>query len=345
MPDAPLIVLPPSLLKRESPAGTHRLGLKALFYGPSKSGKSFALASFPHPIFAVVCGENGIEDYLHPELGDKAVTVDSASSYTEALEFGLNHPKVASVVIDGANLAFEDWMASWEDTLGVDEIKGQHWKKVKGPWKVIHRKAMLSPKHIGFSAWPKGAKYMEEVTEAKMPGADPIVKLRMVEQDAAHVERMIPFAVDVIFKTEIELDKKFAPTSIHRLTYMGGRRPKSIPANELYSGKYWRFDASKVNEQSPFEKVLKPIIDKWGEGAVTYVGLDANEAAKEVGEAQAMFENQTVGELTAAFNACNTFDGLVKTWNENKAAIDALPDDKRKIVVATKDAKKKEFGK
>lgn len=343
MSESVTIVLPPSLIKRQSPAGSHHLGLKALFYGPPKSGKSFALASFPHPIFAMACGENGIELYLQPDLGDVSVFIDSAKSYTDAFEFALAHPKVASIVIDGANLAFEDWMTSWEDELKVEEIKGQHWRKVKGPWKALHRKAMLSPKNIAFSAWPKGAKYIEEETMSTMPGAESKKNLRMVEQDTAHVEKMIPFAVDMILKTEIELDKKYAPTSIHRITYMGGRRPLSIPANELHAGKFWRFDSKSSTEVSPFDKVLKPIIDKWSDGAVEYVGLDPTEGAREVGEAQSAFEDQTVGSVLAAVAGCATIDALKKVWTENEAAINQLPEVKRAIVVAAKDAKKKEL--
>jgi len=341
----PAVKLPPSLAKRQSPAGSHHLGLKALFYGPPKSGKSFALASFPHPIFALACGENGIELYLKPELGDVSVFIDSADSYTEALEYALASNKFNSIVIDGANLAFEDWMASWEDKLKVEEIKGQHWRKVKGPWKALHRKAMLSKKNIAFSAWPRGAKYLQEETSASMPGAEPKMNLRIVEQDTAHVEKMIPFAVDMILKTEIELDKKFAPTSIHRITYMGGRRPASIPANELHAGKFWRFDSSKPTEASPFDKVLSPIIEKWSEGAVEYIGLDAGEGGREVGEAQVSYEDQVVGMAIAKLEAATTLAGLVAAWNAHEAEINAndFPPNKKDIVVAVKNRKKKEL--
>jgi len=337
------ITLPPSLKAHQSPAGSHHLGLKALFYGPPKSGKSFALASFPSPIFALACGENGIELYLHPEKGDVSVFVGDAATYTEALTFALRHPKVASIVVDSVNLAFEDWMSSWEDSLGVEEIKGGNWKKVKGPWKTLHRQVMLSPKHVGLSAWPRGAKYVEEETPSSRPGAEPSKKLRILEQDSPHVEKMLPFAVDMTLKTEIELDKRFAPTSIHRITYMGGRRPVSIPANELYAGKFWRFDAKRVDEESPFDKVLKPIIEKWQQGAVEYINLDQREGEREVGEANNLYEDQLIGSCLASITAAVNLDALKTAWSNNEAAINALPPDKRAIVTRAKDARKKEL--
>lgn len=332
------IVLPAALAKRQTPAGSHHLGLKALFYGPPKSGKSFALASFPHPIFALACGENGIELYLKPELGDVSVYVDDADSYLAALEFALAHPKVASIVVDNINLAFEDWMSSWEDKLNIEEIKGQHWKRIKGPWKTIHKKIMHSPKNFACSAWPKGAKYIEEEIPAKMPGAEPKTALRMLEQDSAHVEKMLPFVVDLILKTEIELDKKFAPTKTHRVTYVGGRRASSIPANELYAGKFWQFDSSKVGEVSPFDRVLKPILEKWQEGAVDYVGIDPGERQFELGEAANMADDQLVGSILAAFAGSKTLAELKTIWDNGASGIDALPPDKRKLIVDAKNS-------
>lgn len=326
----PAIVLPPSLKSRQSPAGSHHLGVKALFYGPPKSGKSFALASFPHPIFALACGENGIELYLKPELGDVSVFIDDADSYVAALEFALAHPSVKSIVVDNINLAFEDWMSSWEDKLSVDEIKGSQWKKVKGPWKALHRKVMHSTKSFGCSAWPKGAKYINEQVESSMPGIEAKGKLTILEQDAPHVERMLPFAVDLMFKTEIELNAKFAPTSVHRITFMGGRRPASIPANELYSGKHWRFDGKKVDEETPFEKVLKPIIEKWQNGAVEYVNLDEKEADREMGEADAAWQAQAVGTAFAALQGAATLAELKKAWDDTEA-------DRQKLSPANRD--------
>lgn len=341
----PEIVLPPFLKSHQSPAGSHHLGLKALFYGPPKSGKSFALASFPSPVMALACGENGIELYLHPERGDVSVFVGDAKTYTEALNFALDHPKIASVVIDSVNLAFEDWMSSWEDTLNVEEIKGGNWRKVKAPWKLLHRKMMLSSKHVGLSAWPRGAKYMEEVEPSTMPGVEGKKTLRIMEQDSPHVEKMLPFAVDMTLKTEIELDKRFAPTSIHRITYMGGRRPASIPANELYAGKFWRFDAKKVDEESPFDKVLKPIISKWQQGAVEYVNIDTKEMSQELGEAHTLYEDQQVGSTLAALRKAESLDDLKKVWLDAEATVNKdLPPAKRAIVVEAKDARKRELG-
>lgn len=337
------IKLPPDLLSRQSPAGTHHLGLKALWYGPAKSGKSFALASYPHPIFAIACGENGIELYLKPELGDVSVYVDDADSYTKALEFGLRS-NAASIVVDGINLAFEDWMASWEDKLGVDELKGKHWRSVKDPWKSLHRRVMNSAKHFGCSAWPKGVKYVEETESSGIPGVEGKKKLTILEQDAPHVERMIPFAVDMTLKTEIELDKKFAPTSIHRITYMGGRRPVSIPANELYTGKFWRFDSKKVGEESPFDKVLKPIIEKWQVGAVEYVGIDAGEAGREVAEADRVFQDGEVGRMVQLLQDAKTMDELRSAFTTIQAGVNALSPKQQATVVAAKDRRKAELG-
>ena len=347
MPEStvPAIILPPALARLQSPAGSHHLGLKALFYGPPKSGKSFALASFPHPIFSLACGENGIEMYLQPKLGDVSIAVNDAKSYLAALEFALAHKGIASIVVDNINLGFEDWMTSWEDELGVDEIKGPQWKKVKGPWKSIHRQVMLSTKNFGCSAWPRGAKYMNEELPSNVPGAEPKTKLVILEQDTPHVERMIPFAVDMWFKTEIELDKRFAPTSIHRITYMGGRRPLSIPANELYAGKIWKFDSKKVGEASPFDRVLAPIMEKWREGAVDYLGMDRAGSEREVGEAQTAYEDQVVGMLVASLKGAGDMSALKKIWDDNAAVKDGLSPAKRAIVNTAKEDRKKELTK
>ena len=341
----PEITLPPFLKSHQTPAGNHHLGIKALFYGPPKSGKSFALASFPSPIMALACGESGIELYLHPERGDVSVFVGDAKTYTEALEFALNHPKVASIAIDSVNLAFEDWMSSWEDELKVEEIKGGNWRKVKGPWKILHRKMMLSSKNVGLSAWPRGAKYAEEVEPSSIPGVEAKKRLVIMEQDSPHVEKMLPFAVDMTLKTEIELDRKFAPTSIHRITYMGGRRPASIPANELYSGKFWRFDSKRVDEESPFDKVLKPIIAKWQTGAVEYIGLNTKEAEMELGEAHMMMQDQIVGAFVASCEVAKTLDELRSLWLTAEADVNkTLTPERRKIVEAAKDRRKIELG-
>jgi hypothetical protein len=292
---------------------------------------------------ALSCGENGIELYLHPERGDASVFVDDADSYLAALNFALTNPAVKSIVVDGINLAFADWMSSWEDELKVEELKGPHWRKVKGPWREVHRRVMNSPKNFGCSAWPKGVKYVQETQEAKMPGAEPKKNLVILEQDAPHVEAMIPFAVDMCLKTEIELNKKFAPTAIHRITYMGGRRPASIPASELHTGKFWRFDSSKVDEISPFDKVLKPIIEKWQDGAIEYVGLNPKEGEREVTAAKVAYEDQVVGAVLAGFKEATTMDGLVKVWNESEAARLELPPNKRDIINAAKNARKGEL--
>jgi len=338
------IKLPASLASRQSPAGFHHFGIKTLFYGGPKTGKSFALASFPHPIFALACGENGIEQYLKPELGDISVFVDDPKSYMGALEFALAHPEVNSIVVDNINLAFEDWMTAWEDDLGVEEIKGGNWRKVKGPWKALHRKVMHSHKNFGCSAWPRGAKYLQETVSSNMPGVEAKTKLVILEQDSPHVEKMIPFAVDMYFKTDIELNKLFAPTSIHKITYQGGRRPNSIPANELFAGKFWKFDASKVDEVSPFDRVLKPIIDKWKDGATSYEGLDPKEASRELGEAQTALDDQEVGRLIASFAKVRDGAELLKLWNENSKVINELPPDKKVHVIEAKEAAKKECG-
>ena len=340
------IVLSPFLAKRQSQAGAHHYGLKALFWGPPKSGKSFALASFPHPIFAIACGENGIELYLQPELGDVSVFVDDANSYEKAMEFALAHPSVASIVVDNINLGYEDWQTAWEDSLGVEEIKGGNWRKVKGPWKALHRKVMKSKKHFACSAWPRGAKYVEEEDGKTPPGVEPKKKLFMYEQDTPHVEKMILFAVDMYFKTNIDLDKRFAPTSIHTITYYGGRRPNSIPADELFTGKTWKFDAKKVGEASPYDKVIKPIIDKWSDGASELLGLDVEEGKREIAEAETAFQQQEVGRLLARMAQMTTLVEFDKVYRaEMVVALNGLTPENKALVVEAKERKKKELTK
>ncbi len=277
--------LPASIQRLLSQAGAHRRGLKILFFGPPKTGKSWALASFPHPIFAIACGEGGIEPYLQPELGDVCVTVSEPSEYEEVLTFSLNDPRYASIVIDNVNLLWEDWMDHWNEHFGGDQIKGGQWRKVKGPWKKLLRDVMISEKHVGMSAWLKDILYKEE--EAA-PGQK--AGLKIYGQDNPQVEKNIPYALDLTFRTGNKLDKNYAPTNIHILKFYGGRRPRSVSPEDLFTGKEWKFDARKPVE-SVWDVVVKPFYEKWIEGSVEHLGNEhppdierGRDGLKEVGD-------------------------------------------------------------
>ncbi|NIV37558.1 MAG: AAA family ATPase, partial [Anaerolineae bacterium] len=159
-----------------SGGGQTRRGMKILVFGPTGSGKSPLLASFPRPLMVIDCGEGGIQTYLKPPAlvdgkqqvnldrvfkgeEDLCVTVQGEDQMSQAIDFALsNEDKFNSLVIDGYNLAWEDHMDWYNDKFGGD-IQGGQWRLVKGPWKARQKRLMRSRLNVGFSAWLRDIAY------------------------------------------------------------------------------------------------------------------------------------------------------------------------------------------
>ena len=339
--------LPPALRSVAVPPGTHRGGFKSMIHGPAKSGKSFWLASQPNPILALACGENGIGMYLDKEAGDYVIQVHDANTFDKAVRFiGKNEKDFASIALDNGNIAFKQWLEHWERELKVDEIKGKNWKPTKESWNELTFIFMDTRLNVGMGFWPKGAKWESEEEPGGPPGVEPKTKLKITPQDLARAEEKIPFVIDMLFKSDIIQDAKGAPTPYHTITYFGGRRPKSVPPDKLYTGKQWKFDSRKPVPEGPWQHIVGPLIEHWGTGAVDHLDIDPSKAEWAEAEIRAGHEDTLVGQLLASISGAQAMDALKVVWTNAEADINQyLPPNKRAIVVAAKEAKKKELTK
>lgn len=330
----------PHILKAlESQPGKHRAGIKSIWYGPSKTGKSWALASFPHPILCASCGERGIEMYLQPSLGDKCFEISSPKEF-EAFIMDLalpNEQHFASLVTDNHNLLWDDWMDAHETKFG-GEIKGSQWRFVKGPWKTLHRKIMKMKCHFGASAWIKDILYTEEPAPPGERG-----KIQIVAQDNPQVEKTIPYIADLIFRTGVQRDRLNRPNGKHEVVFYGGRRPRSVPPTELYVGKTWIFDAKAP--VSVWDTVVAPFYQKWTEGAVDHLGVDAQEAEETIRDLHNVEQDEVLGRCQRLIQEAKTLIELKATFSTYIQPETFGMDQFRKDLVKTYlEARKKQLG-
>lgn len=302
----PTITLPPHLAALQAQAGKHRKGRKILVYGEAKTGKSFFAATAPKPILALACGEPGIVPYLTAKDGDIGLEIYNGEDFYKAVEWGLEHTDdFASLVIDNINLAWALAREGYEEEFG--EIKGRMWGTVKKPWHRFLFKAMRSQANVVMTAWTKKTVWGPE--EA-MPGQQ--AGLSIKPSDIPNVEEKVNYTPDLIFRTEVLLDSKFRPTPIHTVTFTGGRRPKSVPPTELYTGKVWKFDSRKPVDV--WQEVIGPLDAKWMEGAVEHLEIDpegALLAEREMREAYLATECLRVVE---EINACQSPQLAKELW-------------------------------
>ena len=346
MTDTPFdpLKLPPELRAVGVAPGCHRGGFKSMIHGPAKSGKSYWLASQPSPNLALACGENGIGMYMNKAAGDYVIQVYNADTFDKAVRFATKNEKnFASLSIDNGNIAFKQWLEHWEKELKVDEIKGKSWKPTKESWNELTFMLMDTMMNVGMGFWPRGAKWTQEETESAMPGAEAKTKLKIQEQDVAHAETKIPFAIDMMFKSDIVLDKKFAPTPIHTITYFGGRRPVTVPPEQLYTGKVWKFDSRKPPVEGPWQHIVGPLLPYWNEGAVDHLDVDPAKSEAARSEIRESHNNTFIGECAVAFKSATGIADLARFWEANIVEINALPEDKKRIVTEAKDKRKKEL--
>ena len=248
-----------------STSGAGRTGMKTLVFGESGSGKSPFLASHPSPLVAIDCGEGGIQPYLKaPEIidGKPVVNLERVFRGEEDLCFVVETPdqlsracqwvidrqdKFASVVIDGYNLAWDDHMEYWGDKVGTGtekKIEGGQWRLVKREWKARQKRLMKSKLHFGMSCWMRDTAYERIESQTPMQKA----KLNIKPQEVAAIEKSIPYTTDLILQFAIVRDSKNRPTAQHTIRVAKGRRPRTVPPEELHVGTTWKFRSDKEED-------------------------------------------------------------------------------------------------
>lgn len=284
--------LPPELERLRLQTGVHRKFLHFLVFGGWKTGKSTFLSHMPRPLLGIDCGEGGIAGYLPKDAPDvDVIYVTNPEQYTAAIDFAIAHEKdIASVAVDPLSELWTDHLDYWNEKLPGEEIRGSQWRFVKGPWKYNLRRLMRASFNVGYSAWVKDVEYIEEDAGPGEKGSL-IIRPQVVPQ----IERTVGYTLDMIFETAVRKDKLNRPTPRHEVTYWGGRRPLSVPANELYIGRKWTFDAR--NPVSVWETVIAPLLPKWDDGAVEHLGIDPKEAGKALKEMDQIAEDVEVGRL------------------------------------------------
>jgi hypothetical protein len=306
-----------------STSGAGRTGMKVLVFGESGSGKSPYLASFPRPLLAIDCGEGGIQPYLKapegntPDLDrvkageeDLCVVVGSPEDLTKAAEFAMSQPWLKSVVIDGYNLAWEDHMEYWGDKIGKGDEKkiemGQ-WRIVKRGWKARQKALMKSRLNFGMSAWMRDLAY--EQVESANPMAKPRANVKAAE--VAAIEKSVPYTTDLILQFSIVRDKKNRPTAQHEIRVAKGRRPRTIPPEELHVGTTWKFRSDKTEDL--WALTMAKFEDRWKLASpadvAEHLGMDEEEArSADAGLVEAWGETEA-GALIA---------GMLKAEKEGK---------------------------
>lgn len=342
-------------------SGNTRRGMKILCFGPTGSGKSPLLASFPRPLAVIDCGEGGIQPYLRPPktvdgkqvvdldrvwAGEEDVcfTVKGPEDMDRAVDWVLKHEdKFKSLVIDGYNLNWEDHMDYWNERFGGD-IQGGQWRMVKGPWKARQKRLMRSNLNVGFSCWLRDIAY-EQVQSR--PGA--AARLNIHAQEVAAIEKSVPYTVDIVLQMRVCLDKMNRPTPNHEIVVVKARRPVTISPKELYVGKVTKWRSDK--QEDLFGLAVAPYVDQWKDSvAVDYLGMDAETAISEDRECTAAAEDAEAGRLVREMNSAyqkGEFKDMTKfgEWWQRVIAptINSLGKEAQLSVVQAKDAIKRDM--
>jgi hypothetical protein len=334
--------------------------MKILVFGPTGSGKSPFLASFPRPLMGVDCGEGGLQPYLKaPEIidgkpkpnlervfageEDLCVTVQGPEQMDRAVDFALKHEgRLASLVIDGYNLQWEDHMDHYNDRFGGD-IQGGQWRVVKGPWKSRQKRLMRSPLNIGFSAWLRDIAY-EQVQSR--PGAKP--SLNIHSQEVAAIEKSVPYTVDIVYSMRVLLDKKNVPTPNHEIVVVKARRPRTIAPADLHVGTKTKWRSDK--QEDLWGLAVAPYVDAWksaplADQDVDFIGMDAEEAVREGREVREAADDGEAGHLSGVIIAAyergelKDMTAFSTLWQTAIApTINNLTKSAQKVVIETKEA-------
>jgi hypothetical protein len=345
-----------------SVGGNARRGMKILVFGPTGSGKSPFLASFPRPLMVIDCGEGGIQPYLKAPLingngepkvdmdrvfrgeEDLCVTVQGPEQMDRAVDFGLKHEdKFNSLVIDGYNLNWEDHMDYWNDRLGGD-IQGGQWRVVKGPWKARQKRLMRSSLNVGFSAWLRDIAY--DQVQAR-PNSKPTLNIHA--QEVANIEKSVPYTVDIVFQLRVVTDKLNRPTPNHEIIVVKARRPATVDPKDLFVGKKvtWRSDKT----ENLWALGVAPYVDGWKDARITdivdFIGMDAEQAVHEEREINAAADDAEAGRLVrqmfAAYDKGEIKDmkQFAAFWQSTVApTINSLGKEAQLSIVEAKDALK-----
>jgi hypothetical protein len=243
----------------------------------------------------------------------------------------------ATIVIDNGDLLFAQIMGEAEDELNR-ELKAQDWRAIKGLWNSTLFAVGRSKQNFVMTVGRKDIAFTRE--EGHMPGIEG--KMVIVPQDLPHAEKNVPRFVDLILKTDVQRDKLNRPTSIHTVTFVGGRRPPSIPPEQLHTGRVWKFDSRK--EVDVWGEVIAPLDAAWSDGAVEHLGIDPKEVSQAGGEMKSAWEDQQVGSILASLRAAPDLDTLKRVWLDAEVNVNKdLPPNKRQIIIDEKERRKKEL--
>ncbi len=326
------------------PTGYTHPFFNVVIFGGYKSGKSTFLSHFPKPLVAIDCGDGGISPFFHQSDPDVIVfSVTSPPEYSIAVDYCLkNQDTIASVVVDPLTELWTDTMEHWEDELGrEDGLKGSDWRKIKGPWKIHLRRLKRATFHVGYAAWLKDTNYSEDRTHA---GPGEKGTLSITPQAVPQLEKTVGYAVDMIFETATGLDSMNRPNGKHVVTFWGGRRPLSIPAEELHVGKKWTFDAAKpVNV---WDTILAPLLPKWEEnGKMVALGVSASQRTKEMKGLDQLASDAHLGEILRRMGEIKDPAGYREYFQtEIRVHMPSFPETAQATLQAAHDAKKEELG-
>jgi hypothetical protein len=261
--------------------------------------------------------------------------------YYESMNFLLAHQDdYKSIIVDNGDLLFAQVMQDFEDEID-GEIKGKHWRAIKSPWNSMLFKIGRSKQNFVMTTGRRDINYTTE--DSGIVGVEG--KLTIIPQDTPHVEKNVPRFVDLILKTDIQKNKLNQPTNIHTVTFVGGRRPSAVSPADLHTGKVWKFDSKAVPAPNVWNAIIAPLDAKWDENAVEHLGIDPGEARAAEGEMKRAFMEQEVGRLVGIISACKdakTFPTVFR--DEIQAPLNALDEEFKRVVIESKDAKKKELG-
>jgi hypothetical protein len=340
------IEIPKFLAPYRSHAGAHRRGYKILVTGRAGTGKSYFASHAPgEPGERVIleCGEGGIEEYLDPAERDYVFTVSNVDVYQKTLKWlydtdRKNPGKIKSVVIDPANLQWEEQLDYWQDKLG-HEIKGGDWRHVKAPWKQGLRWLTRASFNVVMTCHLKDLQFTQE-QEASGAKGNLVVK----PQEVPQIEKNAPYIFDFVFLADFKRDDLNRPTHIHTLKVFKGRRPKSIKPEDLYAGKEWRFNAKKP--ENPWASIIDPIAEAWQDGAVDTIGADEREENEALYDIEVTGQDAEVGRILRVINEQADMKSFARAWEKEIApSVVNLSKEHQRQVEEAKERKKKELSK
>ncbi len=265
--------------------------------------------------------------------------ISNPNAMIQAVEFATaNEDKLQSFVMDPITLGWEDWMDYFNEKFGGD-IRGGQWKDVKGPWKLMMRMLMRSSLHVCMCAWVDDIVYEQKEIAPGIKGG-----LEIFAQEKPKVEKRIPHIFDLGIQWIIERDRLRRPTPIHLARVTKARRPRSIPPEELHLGKTWKFD--ELKPKNPWDVIVQPILDKWGNGAVDHLGMDPRAVQTDMKELELLAQQRSVGEIMTLINKQTDMATYRDVWSRQiEEAVNQMDKEHREVVMAAHEAKKKELAK